>query len=136
MSDTTPTELTRPYIVTFYGSVCVSAANRDEAEHRARAWAMRHVTEDAMIPDVEAGAPPELVAAANAEAPLCEDEPGSRLFTVPIAGTFSFIGPGIDAVMEKVRGKLERSADGAREQGVNEFRFEVRPGPPHGAAPV
>lgn len=122
-------EATRPYIVTFAGSICVPASDPAEAARRARAWAMRHVTEDAMIPDVEAGAPPAVLEAALSQPADC-DEPGARLYTVPLAGTFNFIGPGIDAVVEKVRGKLERAAAERFPHDVRGFRYELRPGPP------
>jgi hypothetical protein len=82
-----------PYITTFIGTVFVEAENAEQARDRAAEWGVQYLTENTVVPDEEPIQP-------------MTDEKANR-FVVPVAGTYSFIGPSQTAVDEKVARHIE-----------------------------
>jgi hypothetical protein len=81
------------YITTFTGTVFVEAANAEQARDRAAQWGVQYLTENTVVPEGELIQP-------------MEGDMASR-FVVPVAGTYSFIGPSQAAVDEKVARHIE-----------------------------
>ena len=81
------------YITTFTGTVIVEAINEAQAKDRAEEWGVQYITENTVVPGgktIQAGS-------------------GDRLgkYIVPVAGTYSFIGPSQAAVDEKSARHIE-----------------------------
>lgn len=81
------------YITTFTGGVIVEAVSEAQARDRAEEWGVQYITENTVVPD-----------AATVE-PVSGETSGK--FLVPVAGSFSFIGPSQAAVDEKVARHIE-----------------------------
>lgn len=106
------------YITTFTGTVTVEAENEAEARDRAEEWGVQYITENTVVPDEATIAP-------------VSGETHGR-FLVPVAGTFSFIGPSQAAVDEKVARHIELARHTGPYLHIEMGEFFLQSGAPHG----
>jgi hypothetical protein len=111
-SEVVETELL--YITTFTGTVTVEADDAAQARDRAEEWGVQYLTENTVVPD---------------EAPIQPLEEGR--FAVPVAGTYSFIGPSQAAVDEKSARHIELARHTGPYVHIEMGEFFIQSGPPH-----
>ncbi|MES2464779.1 MAG: hypothetical protein V4671_29800 [Armatimonadota bacterium] len=114
-SDVVETELL--YITTYTGTIFVEAASEAQARDRASEWGVQYLTENSVVPD---------------EAVIETREDGR--FVVPVAGTYSFLGPSQVAVNEKVARHIELARHTGPYVHIEMGEFFLQDGPPHTAA--
>jgi hypothetical protein len=110
------------YITTFSGTVIVEAASEAQACDRAAEWGVQYLTENTVVPNDKTIEP-------------FSDESGetSGRFVVPVAGTFSFIGPSQEAVDEKVARHIELARHTGPYLHIEMREFFIHSGGPQAA---
>ncbi len=109
------------YITTFSGTVIVEAASETQSCDRAAEWGVQYLTENTVVPDDKTIEP--FLATSS--------EPSGR-FVVPVAGTFTFIGPSQEAVNEKVARHIELARHTGPYPHIEMREFFIQSGAPHG----